>query len=103
MQVAIMLWLYILSLLVGAGLGIVQAYVFYRGNKRIFYAQDGSVMMVLGQIGAFLVRYIGLFVFLWILLVKYQSYHFNIYAVMVGFFVAFWGVILKSVKGRHES
>lgn len=95
-----MLWLYVSSFVAGVGLGIVQAHVFYKGNKRVFYAQAGPIMTIVGQIGSFLVRYIGLFLFLWVLLVKC---HLNIYAVMGGFFVAFWGVILKSVKGHYES
>jgi hypothetical protein len=95
-----MFWLYVNSLIVGMGLGVVQAIVFYRETKRALNLQVGPKLSFANKTGSFIIRYIGLLVFLWILFFKYR---FDIYSGMVGFFVAFWGMLLKKVKELHES
>ncbi len=110
-----MLGLYINSFLAGAGLGILQAFIFFRENMRILRSQQIGAFMLdvipfdvipsskaafINKIGSFFGRYILLFLAFWILFVKYQL---NMYWGIGGFFLAFWGVLLKKVKDHRES
>ncbi len=95
-----MLGLYINSFMAGVGLGIIQAIIFYREAKRVQAPEQGARAFLFNKLVVFAMRYLLLFIALWILVFKYQL---NIYLGAVGFFAAFWVMLLKKVKDCRES
>jgi hypothetical protein len=93
-----MLGIYLFSLVAGAALGCVHAFVFYRGNMNLVGEQAAGVARpLISGIGAFILRYALLFTACWVLFIKLQL---NIYLGMTGFFIAFWVVLLKKMRNK---
>jgi hypothetical protein len=91
---------YITSLIVGVVVGSLQAIIFCREINRRTTFQGRALFILLNRLLSFVVRYIFLFAVLWLLFCYCRL---NIFAGMVGFFSAFWGTLLRKVKGYHES
>ena len=91
-----MLWWYILSVAAGLALGGVYAVIFYKGNKCFLGQQEPGEKPLLRTFGVFFLRYFLLFAAFWVLFLTCQL---NIYFGIAGFFVAYWGVLLKAT---HE-
>ncbi len=91
-----MIWLYLLSLAAGGILGMTHALAFYRRNKQFDERQVVGTRYILRSLWLFFIRYVLLFAAFWVIFLKCQL---NIYVGIAGFFVAFWGVLLKNLKG----
>lgn len=94
-----MIWLNLLSVFTGLTLGSVYAVLFYRSNCSCSGEQK------IRRLGAFLLRYILLFLSFWLL---FYVIRLNIYFGVAGFFVAYWIVLLKmtcrsKMKDHNES